>query len=46
MASARVTRGDRQHGDGNFARRLAALAKLDLIVIDDFAGLPHRPSRA
>ena len=30
------------HGDGSFARRLAQLAKLDLIVIDDFAGLPHR----
>lgn len=28
------------HGDGSFARRLAALAKLDLIVIDDFAISP------
>jgi DNA replication protein DnaC len=34
------------HGDGSFARRLAALAKLDLLVIDDFAispmGAPDR----
>ena len=28
------------HGDGSFARRLAALAKLDLLVIDDFAISP------
>ena len=28
------------HGDGSFARRLAQLAKLDLLVIDDFAILP------
>ena len=28
------------HGDGSFARRLAALAKLDLLVIDDFAIAP------
>ena len=28
------------HGDGSFARRLAQLAKLDLIVIDDFAISP------
>ena len=34
------------HGDGSFARRLAQLAKLDLIVIDDFAGLSHRRGRA
>jgi len=33
------------HGDGSFARRLAALAKLDLLVIDDFAISPMaRPS--
>ena len=25
------------HGDGSFARRLTALAKLDLLAIDDFA---------
>jgi DNA replication protein DnaC len=34
------------HGDGSFARRLIALAKLDLLVIDDFAispmGAPER----
>lgn len=28
------------HGDGSFARRLAQLAKLDLLVIDDFAISP------
>jgi DNA replication protein DnaC len=28
------------HGDGSFARRLAQLARLDLIVIDDFALAP------
>ena len=28
------------HGDGSFARRLAQLAKLDLLVIDDFAIAP------
>jgi DNA replication protein DnaC len=28
------------HGDGSFARRLTQLAKLDLIVIDDFAISP------
>ena len=31
------------HGDGSFARRLAALAKLDLLVIDDFAISPMGP---
>jgi DNA replication protein DnaC len=34
------------HGDGGFARRLSQLAKLDLLVIDDFAispmGAPER----
>ena len=34
------------HGDGSFARRMSQLAKLDLLVIDDFAispmGAPHR----
>ncbi len=34
------------HGDGSFARRLVQLAKLDLMVIDDFAispmGAPER----
>jgi DNA replication protein DnaC len=28
------------HGDGSFARRLAQLARLDLLVIDDFAISP------
>ena len=28
------------HGDGSFARRLAQIAKLDLLVIDDFAISP------
>ena len=28
------------HGDGSFARRLAQLAKLDVLVIDDFAISP------
>jgi DNA replication protein DnaC len=31
------------HGDGSFARRLVQLAKLDLIVIDDFAISPIGP---
>jgi DNA replication protein DnaC len=28
------------HGDGSFARRLTQLAKLDLLIIDDFALSP------
>lgn len=28
------------HGDGSFARRLAQLARIDLLVLDDFAGAP------
>jgi DNA replication protein DnaC len=32
------------HGDGSFARRLAQLAKLDLLVIDDFAISPMGPA--
>lgn len=28
------------HGDGSFARRLAQLAKLDLLILDDFAIAP------
>jgi DNA replication protein DnaC len=32
------------HGDGSFARRLAQLAKLDLLVIDDFAISPIGPA--
>lgn len=31
------------HGDGSFARRLAQLARLDLIVLDDFALAPIAP---
>ncbi len=33
------------HGDGSFARRLAALAKLDLLVIDDCAISPQIAAR-
>jgi DNA replication protein DnaC len=32
------------HGDGSFARQLAALAKLDLVVIDAFAISPMGPA--
>jgi len=32
------------HGDGSFARRLAQLAKLGLMVIDDFAISPIGPA--
>ena len=32
------------HSDGSFARRLIALAKLDLVVIDDFAISPMGPA--
>lgn len=28
------------HGDGSFSRRLAQLAKLDLLILDDFALAP------
>lgn len=28
------------HGDGSFGRRLSALARIDLLVLDDFAGAP------
>ena len=38
--------GQVAHGDGSFARRLTQLARLDLLVIDDFAispmGAPER----
>lgn len=35
------------HGDGSFARRLIQLAKLDLLVLDDFAISPiGGPERA
>jgi DNA replication protein DnaC len=32
------------HGDGSFARRLVQMAKLDLLVIDDFAISPIGPA--
>ena len=32
------------HGDGSFARRLAQMAKLDLLLIDDFAISPIGPA--
>lgn len=28
------------HGDGSFSRRLAQLARIDVLVLDDFAGAP------
>lgn len=31
------------HGDGSFARRLAQLARLDLLILDDFALTPIAP---
>ena len=34
------------HGDGSFARRLAQLAALDVLVIDDFADRPDGAGRA
>ena len=32
------------HGDGSLARRLAQIAKLDLLIIDDFAITPMGPA--
>jgi len=32
------------HGDGTFGRRLAQLARIDVLVLDDFAGAPMEPS--
>jgi DNA replication protein DnaC len=32
------------HGDGSFGRRLAQLARIDLLVLDDFAGAPMAAS--
>ena len=32
------------HGDGSFGRRLAQLARIDVLVLDDFAGAPMDPS--
>ena len=32
------------HGDGSFSRRLAALARIDVLVLDDFAGAPMEAS--
>ena len=31
------------HGDGSFARRLAQLARVDVLLLDDFAGAPMEP---
>jgi hypothetical protein len=31
------------HGDGSFSRRLAQLARFDVLVLDDFAGAPMEP---
>lgn len=31
------------HGEGTFTRRLAALARIDVLVLDDFAGAPIEP---
>lgn len=31
------------HGEGSFSRRLAQLARIDVLVLDDFAGAPIEP---
>jgi len=31
------------HGEGGFARRLAQLARVDVLLLDDFAGAPMEP---
>lgn len=31
------------HGEGSFSRRLAQLARLDVLLLDDFAGAPMEP---
>ena len=31
------------HGEGSFSRRLAQLARIDVLVLDDFAGAPIDP---
>lgn len=31
------------HGDGSFGRRLAQLVRIDVLVLDDFAGAPMEP---
>ena len=31
------------HGDGSFGRRLAQLARIDVLLLDDFAGAPMEP---
>jgi DNA replication protein DnaC len=33
------------HADGSFRKRLAAIAKIQLLVIDDFAIAPDRRTR-
>jgi len=40
MAELRIA-----HGDGNFGRRLAQLARIDVLVLDDFAVAPMEPSQ-
>jgi len=31
------------HGEGSFSRRLAQLARVDVLLLDDFAGTPMEP---
>ena len=31
------------HGEGSFSRRLAQLARVDVLLLDDFAGAPIEP---
>jgi DNA replication protein DnaC len=33
------------HGEGSFSRRLAQLARIDVLVLDDFAGAPIEPGQ-
>lgn len=34
------------HGDGSYTRRLAQLARIDVLVLDDFAGVPIEPGES
>lgn len=34
------------HGDGSFGRRLGQLARVDVLVLDDFAGVPIEPGES
>jgi DNA replication protein DnaC len=34
------------HGDGSFGRRLAQLARIDVLLLDDFAGAPMEPGES